>query len=288
MEGEIIIPAAVDKTRDLKLVISTCAIPLENDPCVNNETQNYHAHPNLLHQVIKSGKNREHEREAIPNESHWKLEFLIKNEKNDQNHVERYIYAVKKEGFDIVNIEDKLFHLDQDDRIHLGHQSKSLKVNIITPKNVKRAKPNEITTEKVLTNRIKNEAEMKFLLDKYIQNPISLKSVVLKVEIYNLEGNILLGSGVSGPIVDQQDPSVGSIDIKEVNPKVSCEKGGRKITLTTSQSAKNFIPVFQLYDPNGTRLHQLEVKLDVLLTLQACFKGMNRGAILLPYNLRSK
>ena len=102
----------------------------------------------------------------------------------------------------------------------------------------------------------RNHVKQKF----HGKNSKNLKKVQLKCEVFDLNSSELIGSTKSGVIKATQSKEYGSLEMKEVHPKVSCTEGGRKILVVSEHpmKKKSVVPVFQLFDSHGNRVEDRE------------------------------
>merc|ERR1712106_746961 len=116
---------------------------------------------------------------------------------------------------------------------------------------------------KPLASRVKDSEALKILTDTYTgKNSLNLKQVKLRVEVYSLETNVLVGSNISGAVFDTASKAHGAMDLHDTTPLRSCANGGRKIVMIAEFGlTKDVRPRFQLYDSAGNRLKDQEEKL---------------------------
>ena len=116
---------------------------------------------------------------------------------------------------------------------------------------------------KLLKSRVDDPEALQLLTDTYTgKNSLNLKKVKLKVDVFSLESDELLGSDISGAVFDTASKAHGAMDLHDATPLRSCADGGRKIVMIAEFGlAKDVEPRFQLYDSDGKRLKNEEEKL---------------------------
>jgi len=141
--------------------------------------------------------------------------------------------------------------------IKLGKDKRNLHLTILHPKTEKRAKGDEVSLDKIVKERIqadqaRAEAQKRF----QGKNSKNLKKVQLRCEVFDLSTDTRIGSTMISEVIrDKQSKDYGSLELKEVRPRVSCCEGGRDIMVVTEHSVKKgtVVPVFQLFDAHGKR-----------------------------------
>ena len=215
LEGSLQLPQT---SGDLRIVISTMSPGSEGGDAVEQ------FHPNMIHLVRKEadGKNRVADRETVPNIHNWQLEVELKNEGHSLNLYVRNKISEKDETREIPEV-DFLFSIDPNRILKLGKQKKNLHLTILHPKTEKRSKGDEISLEKIVKKRIKNDKIGSQIQEKFSgKNSKYLKKVQLKCEVFDLESDELLGRCTSDIIKDLQSRDFGSLEMKDVRPRVSC------------------------------------------------------------------
>ena len=255
LEGSLQLPQT---SGDLRIVISTMSPGSEGGDAVEQ------FHPNMIHLVRKEadGKNRVADKETVPNIHHWQLEMELKSEGRSLNLYVRNKTSEKDETREIPEV-DFLFSIDPNRILKLGKEKKNLHLTILHPKTDKRSKGDEISLEKIVKVRIKNDKMGGQIQEKFSgKNSKYLKKVQLKCEVFDLESDELLGCCTSDVIKDPQSRDFGSLEMKEVRPRVSCELGGRSVLVVTEHPVKrgSVIPVLQLFDSHGQRLEDEETR----------------------------
>ena len=134
---------------------------------------------------------------------------------------------------------------------------------ILIPKTEKRASNEDVSLNKLLKSRVDDPKALKLLIDTYTgKNSLNLKKVKVKVDVYSLETDELLGSDISGAIFDTASKAHGAMDLHDATPLRSCADGGRKIVMIAEFGlAKDVEPRFQFYDSEGKRLKQPHVEM---------------------------
>merc|ERR1712203_796921 len=91
---------------------------------------------------------------------------------------------------------------------------------------------------------------------------VNLKKVKLKVEVFDLDTGLFLGSDITKAISDTASKAHGAMDLHDATPLRSCATGGRKVVMLSEFGlAKDVEPKFQLYDSQGIRLLEEEESL---------------------------
>jgi hypothetical protein len=252
MDGSITIPKVPGK---LKMVIQTFPAP-DIDPFVAD------IHPCILH-VVRIGKGkREQELEPVPTFYHWKQEFEIEDGTvRILNRISPEL-DVEKDGVtprQVPLIDD--ITTVRGNSINLSRKRGDLNLILLQPKQKARAKVNEATVTKVLSDRLgtncskKIEAYEEFFKKKNAKN---LKRICLKVDFFRENGEPC-GSSVSAPIIDTGNKEIGSMDFYDATPHKSCVLGGRKVIMVSEYNLdKNVFPIFQVYDQNDDHHPELD------------------------------
>ena len=242
----------------MRIVISTMS------PDTDGKSDLEQFHPNMIHLLRKeeNGKNRVPGKEPGPNIHHWQLELELRRSADDWNLFVRNKLGEKdKTRMSGIQGIDFLFSVGTDKMIRFGKERKNLHLTVLHPKTEQRAKGDDISLDKIVKERIINEQSMKEILRKFQgKNSRNLKRVQLKCQVYDLETNALIGSAISGVIKDKSSKDFGSLEMKEVRPRLSCSEGGRNILVVTEHPMKkgSVVPVFQLFDDAGNRLRDDE------------------------------
>ena len=240
----------------MRIVISTIS------PVTDGKSDLDQFHPNMIHLLRKEedGKNRVPSKEPVPSIDHWQLELELRRSADDWNLFVRNKLGEKDQSRGIQR-RDFLFSVGTDKIIRFGKERKNLHLTVLHPKTEQRAKGDDISLDKIVKERIENEQSRKEILRKFQgKNSRNLKRVQLKCQVYDLETNALIGSAISGVIKDKSSKDFGSLEMKEVRPRVSCSEGGRNILVVTEHPMKkgSVVPVFQLFDDDGNRLRDDE------------------------------
>jgi len=262
LEGKISLPKT---TGNLRVKLSTHPENVHNFPNVNCTQEEKEIHPTLIHVVRKGkGNRRFNEKEPVPNINHWEQEFEI---------VDRKVYICNKisskdeqrykEGNEIIPDKDEMFELGEDMVLNIGKECGDLNLIILIPKTEKRANVEDVSLNKLLEARTKNNQVFNILNDLYRgKNSFNLKKVKLKVEVSCLESGIPLGSAISCAISDTASKAHGAMDLHDATPLRSCAQGGRKVIMIAEFGlAKEVEPRFQLFNDQDNRLYEEEEKL---------------------------
>lgn len=121
-----------------------------------------------------------------------------------------------------------------------------------------------MSLNKLLHSRTSSAAVLETLSLSYRgKNSVNLKKVKLKVEVFDLDTGLFLGSDITKAISDTASKAHGAMDLHDVTPLRSCARGGRKVVMLAEFGlAKDVEPKFQLYDSLGaTRLLEEEESL---------------------------
>jgi len=221
-------------------------------------------HPTLIHVVRKGkGNRRFNDKEPVPNIQHWQQEFVIINKNVFIRNKTSEMDEPRYDTIEKIPAEDEMFPIQDDMVLPIGKEAGELNMIILIPKTEKRASHEDVSLNKLLKSRIKDLDALKVLTDTYTgKNSLNLKKVKLRVDVYSLETNILIGSNISGAIFDTASKAHGAMDLHDATPLRSCADGGRKIVMIAEFGlAKDVEPRFQLYDSDGTRLKDQEEKL---------------------------
>eukprot|EP00092_Neocalanus_flemingeri_P000871 GFUD01000928.1.p1 GENE.GFUD01000928.1~~GFUD01000928.1.p1 ORF type:complete len:806 (-),score=155.07 GFUD01000928.1:82-2499(-) len=260
LEGRLNLPINFG---DLRVVFSTVAdTPLKLDLQITQKyPESSEVHPTLLYVVRKGkGNRRMNEREPVPNHHHWRQEFhivdrcvRIKNRTSDAD-LKRY------DKMEELPVMDDVFMLGSDMVLHIGKGSGELNLIILIPKTEARSFDDEVTINKIISDRMPDPEAMQSILFNYKKKTsTNIKKLRIKVEIFSLESNLLICSGLSSPICDTASKEHGAMDFAEATPLRSCSKGGRKVVMVAeSQIAKDVEPKFLLFDQNGKRLEEMD------------------------------
>ena len=260
LEGRLALPT---DQGNLKVVFSTVAdFPLNIDPEISRKfPECTEIHPTLLYVVRKGkGNRRMTEREPVPNHHHWRQEFYIVDRcvrvrnRTSEADLARYDKIEK-----IPKLDD-MFMLGSDMVLNIGKGTGELNLIILIPKTEARSLDKEVTINKIIADRVSDPEAMEAVLNNYKKKTATnIKKLKLKVEIFNLETNMLIHSAISPSICDTASKEHGAMDFAEASPLRGCSKGGRKVLMVAeNQIAKDVEPVFLLYDQNGQRLEEME------------------------------
>jgi len=263
LEGRITLPK--DKG-NLRVLLSTYPeTPHNFNEKIEQETpQAADIHPTLIHVVRKGqGNRRFNDKEPVPNIHHWQQEFVIIDKsvfiRNKTSHMDEQRYdKIAK-----IPAEEEIFTIKDDMVLPIGKDAGELNMIILIPKTEKRASNEDVSLNKLLKSRVDDPEALQLLTDTYTgKNSLNLKKVKLKVDLFSLESDELLGSDISGAVFDTASKAHGAMDLHDATPLRSCADGGRKIVMIAEFGlAKDVEPRFQLYDSEGKRLKDQEEKL---------------------------
>ena len=250
IQGRISLPAASSHGGGpLKMSLET--YPVDGVPDIIKDVQ-----PLILH-FVKLGKGRrEQDKEPVPNNHHWKLDFLI--EKDGKVYIENRTSEldVNYDGSKRSVPAKDLIGMVHDGNIMLGGKRGQLSFVILTPKQDARAKEasaEEATVGRVLRDRMDRKNQR--LLEKMIKEfkvAMYMKRVRLRVKFYKETSPgkwTEFWSDISETqIIDIGSKDIGALELHDVHPLKSCSKGGRKITMMSEYDlAENTIPIFQVW-----------------------------------------
>ena len=251
LEGQIRLP---DTGGNLRLLLSTYPdVPHSFDKVPLSPAER-EIHPTLLHVVRKGqGNRRYNSKEPVPNIHHWQQEFEVRGRKvficnktseNDEGRAE----AIPE--------RDEMFTLGEDMVLRVGKDAGELNMIILIPKTEKRANGNDVSLNKLLQSRTQNSTVLEALSQNYRgKNSVNLKKVKLKVEVFDLDSGMILGSSISRAISDTASKTHGAMDLHDATPLSSCANGGRKVVMLAEFGlAKDVWPRFQLYNQEGRRM----------------------------------
>jgi len=224
-------------------------------------------HPLLLH-VVRMGKGkRDNNLEPVPTDHHWKQEFIIDSQRQVRI-VNQASDLDIRENRDIpVSVSDSrsiVTCLTEENCIVLGGKRGQLNLIALQPKQDGRAKCDEATLSRVLSNRLGTED--KNLIDSVEnlfkkKNSSNLKMFRIRADFYNVHG-YHLGSTISETIKDTGNKQSGAMDLHDVSVQRSCTRGGRKVFMESEYSlAKDVLPVFQVYDEYENHLPEDDKRL---------------------------
>jgi len=252
LEGSITLPKDAG---DMRILLST----YPETPHQTKEAMN--VHPTLLHVVRKGrGNRRFNEKEPVPNIHHWQQEFIIRDKRVYIRNKTSDMDEPRYEKIDRIPDEDEMFSIKDDMVLPIGKDSGELNMIILIPKTEKRATHEDVSLNKLLKSRVTDPETLRILTNNYTgKSSINLKKVRLKVEVFSLATNQLLGDNVSKPIFDTASKAHGAMDLYDATPLRTCAEGGRKIVMVAEFGlARDVEPRFQLYDSQGVRLKDQE------------------------------
>ena len=252
LEGCICLPK---EAGDLRILLST----YPETPHQTKEARNIH--PTLIHVVRKGkGNRRFNEKEPVPNINHWQQEFVIRDKRVYIRNKTSDLDIPRYEKIEQIPQEDEIFSIQDDMVLRIGKDAGELNMIILIPKTEKRASHDDVSLSKLLKSRVNDIESLKILTENYTgKNSINLKKVRLKVEVFSLSTNKLLGSSISTPILDTASKAHGAMDLYDATPLRACAEGGRKVVMIAEFGlAKDVEPRFQLYDSQGVRLKDQE------------------------------
>lgn len=258
LEGQIKLPRTGG---NMKILLSTYPDVPHSSPDHQLSKSEAEIHPTLLHVVRKGNGNRRfNSKEPVPSIHHWQQCFEVRGRKV-------YICNKTSENDDDrekpIAEKDEMFDLDADMTLKIGKDAGELNMIILIPKTEKRANVNDVSLNKLLHSRTSNAAVLETLSMSYKgKNSVNLKKVKLKVEVFDLDTNYLLGSDITNAISDTASKAHGAMDLHDVTPLRSCATGGRKVVMLAEFGlAKDVEPKFQLYNSQGIRLLEEEESL---------------------------
>eukprot|EP00091_Calanus_sinicus_P025024 TRINITY_DN9311_c0_g1_i1.p1 TRINITY_DN9311_c0_g1~~TRINITY_DN9311_c0_g1_i1.p1 ORF type:complete len:352 (-),score=52.01 TRINITY_DN9311_c0_g1_i1:102-1157(-) len=235
-------------------------------------------HPAIIHNVRMGKGKREQDKEPVPNDSHWRQDYLI----------EGGLVKIlnKTSSFDDgrnVPLQDIVTKVNNN-KIVLGRKNNELNLIIVQPKQRSRADAMEATLTKVISNRlmdagkdysnsIVNNLEKCFKGAEFGKN---MKQVRLKVDLRDYNTNEILASHLSEQtIVDYTNMHIGPLDLADASPLKSCMEGGRKVIIASEQKLpKDVEPIFQTWSGEThmedfekylTPITDFEIRLDSII-----------------------
>jgi hypothetical protein len=168
-------------------------------------------------------KNRCCHLEPVPTEEHWKQEFCIVNNWvcliNKQSELDK---DRKVPG------RDFLFELKNPKELLLD----DLKMVILNPKTDGRRVGGDISVLDVIRNMVRDETKWAVVKTKFMRKKEIMKCK-LKVTFYSLQDDKWQQSILSETITATNDKHVGSLEIYDIIPCKSCEKGCVDISIYT-------------------------------------------------------
>ena len=252
IQGRIGVPQGHEK---LKMTLET--FPVAEVPDIIKNVQ-----PLILH-YVKIGKGRrEQDKEPVPNNHHWKLEFMI--EKDGKVYIENRTSDLdfNYDGTKRIIPAKDLISTVKDDGIVLGGKRGQLSFVVLTPKQDARAKEasaEEATVGRVLQDRIgKKNSRLVEKMMKEFKMAKYMKRVRLMVRFYKEtrggKWEEVCSDISKRPIIDIGSKDIGALELHDVSPLKSCSRGGRKITMISEYDlADNTIPVFQVWKDSERR-----------------------------------
>jgi len=251
LEGQIRLP---DTGGNFRVLLSTYPDTPHSPPNLQLAKSETEIHPTLLHVVRKGqGNRRYNNKEPVPNINHWQQEFEVRGKKV-------FICNKTSENDELRSVaipdKDEMFELSEDMVLRVGKDAGELNMIILIPKTEKRANGNDVSLNKLLQSRVQNSAVLEALSESYRgKNSVNLKKVKLKVEVFDLESGVILGSSISRAISDTASKAHGAMDLHDTTPLSSCANGGRKVVMLAEFGlAKDVSPRFQLYNHEGKRV----------------------------------
>jgi len=251
LEGQIRLPQT---GANLKVLLSTYPDVTHSSPNIQISQAESEIHPTLLHVVRKGSGNRRYNcKEPVPSIQHWQQNFEVRGRKV---YICNKTSESDKERTDAIPEKDEMFELQEDMVLRIGKDAGELNMIILIPKTEKRANVNDVSLNKLLQSRTSNEAVLESLIASYRgKNSVNLKKVRLKLEVFDLDSGLLLGSSITKAISDTASKAHGAMDLHDATPLRSCANGGRKVVMLAEFGlAKDVEPKFQLYDGQGRRL----------------------------------
>jgi len=258
LEGQIRLP---DTGGNFRILLSTYPDVPHSFGNLNLSQTESEIHPTLLHVVRKgSGNRRYNGKEPVPNIQHWQQEFQVRGKKV-------FICNKTSENDELrseaIPDKDEMFDLTEDMVLKIGKDAGELNLIILIPKTEKRANGNDVSLNKLLNSRTQNSTVLEKLSESYRgKNSVNLKKVKLKLEVFDLDSDAILGSSISKAISDTASKTHGAMDLHDATPLSSCAKGGRKVVMLAEFGlAKDVMPRFQLYNEGGVRMCEEEESL---------------------------
>ena len=205
-------------------------------------------HPSLLFVARKRGKQRDYDKEVVPNPGMFEQEFRIINQ---ELFFVNKVTDLDKDRRTIAS-EDKLFKLGSDGAIILGEKSDELNIVILKSHTDSRSKDDCITLGSMISTRIPGISTddrgdiTKEFSGKNISNKNKMR---IKVDVFDLETEELLDSEVSESIVNTDSKAVGALKLYDVHPRDCCSEGGEKVVMMSEFAlCDDVVPQFQLWN----------------------------------------
>ena len=264
LDGRITIP---DYDRPMKMTIQS--YPAQGIGM--KDALDAEVHPAIIHNVRMGRGKREQDKEPVPNDCHWRQEYLIEN-----GCVKILNQLSSFDNGRNVPLRDSVTKVNNN-KIVLGRKNNELNLIIVQPKQRSRADAVEATLTKVISNRLQdagkdcstailNKLEKCFKGAEFGKN---MKQVRLKVDMRDYQTNEILASHLSEQtIVDYTNMHIGPLDLADASPLKSCMEGGRKVIIASEQKLpKDVEPIFQIWS-GETRMEELEQYLTPITDFQ--------------------
>ena len=264
LDGRITIP---DYDRPMKMTIQS--YPAQGIGM--KDALDAEVHPAIIHNVRMGRGKREQDKEPVPNDCHWRQEYLIEN-----GCVKILNQLSSFDNGRNVPLRDSVTKVNNN-KIVLGRKNNELNLIIVQPKQRSRADAVEATLTKVISNRLQdagkdcstailNKLEKCFKGAEFGKN---MKQVRLKVDMRDYQTNEILASHLSEQtIVDYTNMHIGPLDLADASPLKSCMEGGRKVIIASEQKLpKDVEPIFQIWS-GETRMEDLEQYLSPITDFQ--------------------
>jgi len=250
LEGSFDLPNLPNFDRDIKFIISSypdddLQRKYNEDGLVKINPDVSSFHPSPLFVCRKKGRQRIYEKEPVPNYKMHQQEFYVVN--NVVKIVNKKSEDDEKRPEEVPEIDD-LFPV-KNNRIEFGDSESMLNIIVIRNHADSRSKnDSDLTVNKMIESRFEDKVLQKRLSSYFnFSNSDNKFKIRLRVDVFDLETNTLLGSGISNTIVNPDSKSVGALKIHDVNPCISCSNGGRKIIMISEFPLSDCKPYFQLW-----------------------------------------
>merc|ERR1712203_1183692 len=227
LEGQIRLPRT---GANFKVLLSTYPDVPHFSPNQHLSKAETEIHPALLHVVRKGNGNRRfNSKEPVPSIHHWQQCFEVRGRKVYICNKTSETDSDRKEP---IPEKDEMFDLAEDMTLKIGKDAGELNMIILIPKTEKRANVNDVSLNKLLHSRTSNAAVLETLSMSYKgKNSVNSKKVKLKVEVFDLDSGVILGSSISRAISDTASKAHGAMDLHDTTPLSSCANGGRKVAM---------------------------------------------------------
>jgi len=263
LEGEIQLPKLPKGFSEMKVTISTHpsfdfpADKVDKYPGVEQFS------PCLIYPFYKPKGQILWDKMPIAYLQHWKVELLVNKENSVfiRKNISELDHVHERKTVEKAPDWEEIFKIGPDMKLHFGKDINKLKVKILYPKTEARSSEEDVTVLKMLKER--GFSPVRELAMEFSEGPNkkNLKECKLLVDIQTPteeEGDnwVSIGRGLSSTIKDSRS----LLDIHDLTPNVSCNRGGSKIIMVSESSlTKDVIPQFQLWNnETGRRLEDKE------------------------------